>query len=241
MRVAVIADLHGNLTALDAVLADVAAARVDQLVCLGDVAATGPQPHETVARLRSLGCPVVMGNTDADSLRPVRLSSTDEDGRRFWEIDEWCTKQLAPDDLAYMRTFQPTVTMPLGDGATLLCFHGSPRRATESIDVTTPDTALARMFKGFHATVLAGGHTHAPFTRRHGQAVIFNPGSVGLPFEMLDEGARNPPWAEYGMIEWQAGRLNLELRRVPIDIKMVIEAALQSGMPHADWWAHDWR
>jgi predicted phosphodiesterase len=62
MRVAVIADIHGNLTALEAVLADLAATQVDEIVCLGDVAATGPQPYETVAQLRALACPVVMGN-----------------------------------------------------------------------------------------------------------------------------------------------------------------------------------
>jgi len=63
MRIAIIADIHGNLTALEAVLADLEDTGADRVVCLGDVAATGPQPHETVARLRALGCPVVMGNT----------------------------------------------------------------------------------------------------------------------------------------------------------------------------------
>jgi putative phosphoesterase len=65
VRVALIADIHGNLVALDAVLADLAGESIDRLVCLGDVAATGPQPREVVARLRGLGCPVVMGNADA--------------------------------------------------------------------------------------------------------------------------------------------------------------------------------
>lgn len=59
MRIALIADLHGNLAALDAVLADLQAAHVDQAVCLGDVAAIGPQPREVTARMREYGCPVV--------------------------------------------------------------------------------------------------------------------------------------------------------------------------------------
>jgi predicted phosphodiesterase len=65
MRTALIADIHANLVSFDAVLADIDRARMDQIVCLGDVAATGPQPRETLARLRRLGCPVVLGNADA--------------------------------------------------------------------------------------------------------------------------------------------------------------------------------
>lgn len=241
MRVAVIADIHGNLIALEAVLADMAGAGIDQVVCLGDVAATGPQPRETVERLRGLGCPVIMGNADAAFLRPMHLSPADEEGRRFADIDQWCASQLTPEDLRYIRTFQPTLTLPLGDDATLLCFHGSPRRNIDSITVTTSEATLTRMLGGASATVLAGGHTHLPFIRRHKQATFLNPGSVGLPYELLDAGPRNPPWAEYGIIDAHAGALTIELRRVPIEVDLVIQAALRSGMPHAEWWASGWR
>lgn len=241
MRIAVIADIHGNLTALDAVLADLEDTGADRVVCLGDVAATGPQPRETVARLRALNCPVVMGNTDAASFRPVHLSPNDEDARRFAEIDAWCTAQLTPEDLAYMRTFQPTLTLPLGHDATLLCFHGSPRNNTEGILATTPDAALARMLAGYDATTLACGHTHAPFVRRYRGALILNPGSVGLPYELTREGVRNPPWAEYSIVEWRAGSVNVEMRRTLIDVGIVVREALRSRMPHADWWVDGWQ
>src|SRR5215212_9957539 len=65
MRVAVISDMHGNCLGFDAALADLRYQRVDQIVCLGDAIQGGAQPAETVARLRDLGCPVVMGNADA--------------------------------------------------------------------------------------------------------------------------------------------------------------------------------
>jgi putative phosphoesterase len=241
MRVAVIADIHGNLNALGAVLADVAGAGIDRVVCLGDVAAIGPQPHEVTVRLREFGCPVVLGNTDAMAVRPVRLSPGDEEGRRYLEIEEWGAAQLTLEDLTYLRTFQPTLTLPLGDDATLLCFHGSPHSNTDSIVATTPDTALARMVGGYSATVLAGGHTHAPFIRRYRQALFLNPGSVGLPYEATEEGIRHPPWAEYGIVEWRAGRLSTELRRVPINADLVVQAVLRSSMPHAEWLANGWR
>ncbi len=240
-RIALIADIHGNLTALDAVLADLESLGADQVICLGDVAATGPQPRETITRLRALGCAVVMGNTDAASIRPTQSVPGDEDGRRIAEIDAWGTAQLTPADLAYLRTFQPTVTQPLGGEDTLLCFHGSPRSNTESIEATTSDAALTRMLRGYSATVLAGGHTHAPFVRRYGESILLNSGSVGLPYEAIEAGGRNPPWAEYAIIEWQAGALSVMLRRVPIDVTKVVRAAWRSGMPHAEWWARDWR
>lgn len=241
MRVAVIADIHGNLTALDAVLADQEAAGAERVVCLGDVAAGGPHPREVVARLRALGCPTVLGNADADSVRPARMVSADEEGRRWFEIDAWGAAQLRPADLSFLRTFQPTLTLPLGDDATLLCFHGSPRSNTDSIAATTPDAALAPMLAGSNATVLAGGHTHLPFIRRYMSSLFLNPGSVGLPYVETGVGLRHPPWAEYGIVEWRAGRLSIELRRVPIDAEMVARAVLQSGMPHAEWLASGWR
>ena len=61
MTVAIISDIHGNLLALDAVLHDIASRNIQHIICLGDVAATGPQPREVIARLQTIGCPIVMG------------------------------------------------------------------------------------------------------------------------------------------------------------------------------------
>ena len=233
MRVAVIADIHANLVALQAVLADLAGAPPDGIVCLGDVAATGPQPRETISRLRDLGCPVVMGNADAWMLDPPATVAEDEETRRIEEIDRWNLEQLAPDDLASIRRFRPTVEVDLGtaDGG-LLCFHGSPRSNTEVIEATTPEEALVEALAGARATILAGGHTHVPLVRRVGDAFLLNPGSVGLP--------RTPPWADYAVVEATADRLGIELRHVRLDGAAVRRAALTSGMPHADWWAGHW-
>src|SRR5918911_3132157 len=126
MRVAIIADIHGNRVALDAVLAELGGEHIDQLVCLGDVAATGPQPREALDRLRELGCPVVMGNADASLLDPTRPETADEVGRRIADISHWCAAQLSPADRERVRAFPPTLELPLGGGRTLLCFHGSP-------------------------------------------------------------------------------------------------------------------
>ncbi len=232
MRIALISDIHGNLVALEAVLTDIKEEHPDQIVCLGDVAAIGPQPREVIAQLKALNCSVVMGNTDVWLLNPPPLHEvTDENSRRVAEIVHWGAEQLSPADLDFLRTFQPTVEMPLGDGASLLCYHGSPHSNTDRIESTTSEDELDRMLAGFNATVMAGGHTHAQMLRRHRDVIVINPGSVS--FQLTGHIRK----AEYGLVSWQDSHLSIELRRVSLDVNAVIQAAHDSGMPHAQWWA----
>jgi putative phosphoesterase len=242
MRIALLADIHGNRTALEAVLAELNNDPVDQLVCLGDVAIFGPQPCDTLARLRDLGCPVVMGNTDAWALDPQPQPVRDEETIYFNAIELWGAAQLSDADRAFIRTFRPTLTVDLGEQNQLLCYHGSPRSYHDSIIATTPDEELATFLGDAPVTILAGGHTHAPFVRRFQQSIVLNPGSVGLPYERLPGGGvRNPPWAEYGILTVSGADVRVELRHTPVDMAQLAQAVRQSEMPHADWWLADWQ
>lgn len=243
MRVALISDIHGNLAPLEAVLPDIEREGVEHAVCLGDVAATGPQPRETIERMMNLDIPMVMGNADEDMLRPLRsvsIAKTSEDARRVSDIDRWCAGRLSERHLEYIRAFRKTVEVFLEGGRSLLCFHGSPRSNTDVILATTSERELAGMLFGNNAAdIMAGGHTHSQMARRHGSATLINPGSVGLPVD--GEEAHNPPWAEYAIISSSGESSSIEMRRVPVDVERVRNAALASGMPHAEWWASDWR
>ncbi len=243
MRIGLITDIQGNLVALNAVLTDLERAHVDRVVCLGDVAATGPQPRQTVERLRALNYPTIMGNADEELFNLPPEPPTDDNARIILEIDRWCAAQLSSEDLDYLRGFQPTLELPLGNDHTLLCFHGSPHSFDDSIASTTPDDDLARFLSGYSATVMAGGHTHEQMLRRYRETIVLNPGSVGLPFERgAGAGeARNPPWAEYAVVSQEQGTLGVELRRVPIDVGAVVRAIRESSMPHAELLARDWR
>ena len=97
-------DIHANLPALEAVLAELDREDLDGLLCLGDVA-PGPQPHETLARIRGLGCPVVMGNWDAWFLDLAGIAAGRRSGMRLHEITLFWAQDLDADDLAYTRTF----------------------------------------------------------------------------------------------------------------------------------------
>lgn len=242
MRIALISDIHGNLMALERVLTELEQENIDQIVCLGDVAIFGPQPCETVARVRALGCPTVMGNTDAWALNPQPHPVRDENTPKFNEIELWGAAQLGAADRDCIRTFQPIIEIDVAGDVRLLCYHGSPRSFHDPIHVTTPDEEVAPMVAGVEATLLAGGHTHVQMVRRYGEKVIINPGSVGLPFEQLANGAaRNPPWAEYALLTWEAGRLSIDLRRTRVDVAEIRRSVEVSGMPHAEWWLEDWK
>jgi predicted phosphodiesterase len=219
------------VVALRAVLEDLQS-RADRIVCLGDVAATGPQPAEAIEAVAALGCDVVMGNTDEWLLSPADEAIEDDDTRRIVEIDLWAHDQLGPEHLAELGRYQPRVEL---EG--VLCYHGSPRSNTEAMLATTPDAELAQMVAGHEAPVMAGGHTHVAMLRRFRGSLIVNPGSVGMPFEQTAPGAfRNPPWAEYAVVDGSA----VDFRRVPVDVGAITEAARASGMPNAGWWVKDW-
>ena len=234
MRIAIISDIHGNAVALESVLSDLQTDHLDRVVCLGDIATSGPQPREVIARLRAIESSVVMGNMDAWFQNPCPLGGSSKSAQRGNEIRSWGVNQLSTDDLDYLRTFQATVEISLGMATDLLCYHGSPQSNEEGISSTTPDEDLERMLSGCNAAVLAGGHTHAQMVRRYGGTVLFNPGSVGAPSRKGQD--RPSSWAEYGIVGWENGSLRIELLRVPVDVSLVRQAVLDSSMPHADWW-----
>jgi predicted phosphodiesterase len=241
MRLGVIADIHGNLVALETVLGALERERVERLVCLGDVAALGPQPGEVLARLRGLGCPCVMGNTDAWLLGDPAFGS---DSPVLAEMTRWCVERLSAEDRAAVRAFPPVLALAPGSGQELLCFHGSPRSFDDVIAATTPEPEIGAMLGGREAAIMVGGHTHVQLLRRYGESVIVNVGSVGLPG--TGPGTPDLPvnrrvrWAEYGVIDAADGRVSIELRRVPLEMGPMLAAGKASGMPHLDWWLARW-
>ncbi len=245
MRIGLISDIHGNLLALEVVLQELAQEQVDQIICLGDVGALGPQPHQVIERLRYLHCPVILGNTDAWLLTPPVATSTSSEGMRtMYEITQWCTEQLEASDRAYLQTFPSTLECALDEERTLLCFHGSPRSFDDVIAATTPDTEVKQMLVGSSATMMVGGHTHIQMIRRYEDSFIVNVGSVGLPGVNAGSPAlpmnRKVRWAEYGILSIKQRRLSIDLCRTPLDVAALLQEARRSGMPHLDWWAQKW-
>jgi predicted phosphodiesterase len=239
MRIAVISDIHGNCVALDAVLDDIRQTGVDQIVCLGDAVQGGPQPVEVAAQLRELGCPVVMGNADNWLLTGVANDAeriSEERRVRLDTVRAWQLTRLTTSDLDFIRTFQPTLQIPLDDGRTLLCYHGSPQSFDHIILPQTPDDEVRGYLQPKEQMIYTGGHTHIQFIRHFGRTFHFNPGSVGVAYrhDQPDDHFRLDPWAEYALLSSTSGALSLEFRRIGFDVQELISVYKASGRPFAD-------
>jgi putative phosphoesterase len=211
MRIAALADVHGNVPALEAVLADVERERVDAIVFCGDLT-WGPQPRETLALVRSLQLPThfVRGNCD-------RYVGVELEGR-----GAWIAEQHDDDERAFVNGFPPTVPFEVdGLGATLFC-HGSPRNDEECVTERTPPERVHEFMAGVDARVVVTGHVHVSYDRIVDGIRMLSPGSVGLPFE-------GPPGAYWALLG-----PDVEHRRTDYDLERAVGAYRASGLPEAE-------
>ncbi|GGJ64251.1 metallophosphoesterase family protein [Deinococcus aquiradiocola] len=238
VRLAVFGDVHGNLPALEAALADMRRHAPDALLCLGDVATGGPWTRECLQAVAQLGCPVVLGNADEDLLHGSTFVPRGfPDERAIWEIGEWNRAQLNSEDLRVLGTFQGTVTLP-----GLLAYHGSPASCREALGPDTPPERLAQLREAYPSVPdWVGGHTHTATLRTLDGWRLLNPGSVGLPFERRGNGYVNVSRAEYLLLDRPGDRPGtVQFRRVTYDVRAVQDGIRRSGMPHAEWLAREW-
>jgi putative phosphoesterase len=240
VRLAIISDIHGNLVALEAVLSALRRRKVNQIVCLGDIAATGPQPSEVIEFLQPLKWPCVMGNTDealAMNVPEEPDEASEEDKRRSRELDEWTRKQLTKSHRDYLRTFKSTISISPKNGPRFLGYHGSPRSNRQEIESTISEDELAKALQNHDADIFGGGHTHCQMFRRFKRSIVMNPGSVGLPLrEDPIWRARNSTRAEYAIANFTGRLFSLELLEVPYYRRDLEAAVRESGLPNSEWW-----
>lgn len=241
MRIALFSDVHGNAVAFDALLADLDSHTVDHVVCLGDHAQGGAQPAECLERLRDLGCPAIMGNSDHFLLTLDFGAEEVTEAQR--ENARWSQAQLSDELLELHRSFRPTVEVDLGEGRALLAFHATPRSREEIVGPWMEEAAFREPFEGLDAAVFAGGHTHQQWARRLGESYYVNPGSVGLPLDHHQSAAtpRGDVCAEYAILGVDGAGVAVEFRRIPFDVEKLLESIEASGMPHPELAARPWR
>jgi putative phosphoesterase len=188
--VATLYDIHGNLAALEAVLAEVPEDAT--IVIGGDVVAVGPQPAETLERLRGLSDRVLWlrGNTD-------RELTPGEPGLAPPGVLDATRDALSEEQIAFLHGLPPTLRL----GDVLYC-HASPRNDVDIFTERTPEERIAFLFEGLDAAVVVCGHTHMQFERTIGGTRVINSGSVGAPYEdepgaywTLDLVRRRTPYA----------------------------------------------
>jgi putative phosphoesterase len=215
-RVTALYDIHGNLPALEAVLAEVG----DDAIVVGGDFAAGPWPAETVERLRSLGDRVrwLRGNADRELFAP----SPPREGGPPQEVLEWVRARLSTEQLAFMESLPEQQVVDVDGLGTVLFCHATPRSDEELLTRISAEERWLDALGGVDADVVVCGHTHMQFDRTVGSVRLVNAGSVGMPYESED-GAY---WARFGP--------EVELLRTDYDAGATAAAIREAGWPE-DW------
>ncbi len=233
MQLAVLADIHGNLAALQAVIADLdAQAPVDHLWVLGDLALFGPQPAACVDAVRALQeerqAKVIQGNTDryivtgsAPTIPPFEAGDWLGQRAALAERDaslNWAREQLDGAQAEYLYKLSHSLSLEAEGYGWLAAFHAIP---DDDEGFLTPDASehdIRDALMDSEARLVLGGHTHLPMDRNLGDVRMVNPGSVGLPFD-------GDTRAAYAILTFEAdGALTVALRRVSYDMHPTLDA-----------------
>lgn len=226
MRLALFSDVHSNLPALEAVLADIAATGVDHECALGDLVGYAPWPNEVLERLQSAGITSVMGNYDEGT-----GFDRDECGCAYTNPTEealgdqsfaWTKAHTSEANKARLRSLPREVRFE-ADGRRYLLVHGSPRRINEYLYEDKPDATFARIADGADADVIVCGHTHRAYDKTVGGFRFINDGSAGKPKD-------GDPRACWALLDTVTGAV--EFRRVEYDVERTVQAILASDLPH---------
>jgi predicted phosphodiesterase len=234
MRIAVVSDIHGNLTALEAVVADLREASPDLVLHGGDLADSGSSPEEVVDRIRDLGWQGVMGNTDEMLARPESLEEFAAQSKApaaLWaavrEIAEATRARLGEQRLAWLRALPAARKVPELDSGFALV-HASPKSCWLAPAGDASDEEVEATYGSLGMPVVAYGHTHLPSIRNLGLTVrtLINTGSVGLPYD-------GDPRASYLQLDGGAATI----RRVVYDLETELKLLEWCGLPGAAWTA----
>lgn len=228
MRLAAFGDLHGNLPATISVLEDIARAQPDFTVCLGDLVGYGADPSAVIARVRGAGIPVVMGNYD-DGVGFDRddcgCAYRDEmEFQRGQASLRWTRDTVDHEAKAWLRTL-PFDWRIERCGHRVRAVHGSPRRINEYLFEDRDPASLARIAATADCDILLFGHTHQPWSRRVGDVLLVNAGSVGKP----KDGDPRACWAEITLAADSPPEV--VFHRVDYDTRGAASAIRAAGLP----------
>jgi predicted phosphodiesterase len=245
MRLAIFSDVHGNLIALEAVLADIeATGPFEQIVFGGDAGSGGPHVHECIERIRKIpNILAVYGNADERLVREIEIPDyilENPTWLAMWdEANAWARARTTSEDIAYLAALPYELRLsPTGDPADdLLIVHASPLSVTKGIyppeaeqlkiwgEVVQSDQVALERLNGTTAGYIALGHFHIPSVRYINDVMLINVSSVSRPEIRADWQAK---WAILTFID---GRWQVEHRRVSYDHQAALRACEEAGLP----------
>jgi diadenosine tetraphosphatase ApaH/serine/threonine PP2A family protein phosphatase len=218
VRVAALYDVHGNLPALDAVLAEVDS---DAAILVGGDVASGAFPVEVLERLRAFGSRAhfIRGNAD----RVLDFVGAN-DGEVWVQSRRWVAERLGDERLAFLAQLPLDLTLDVDGIGTVRFCHGSPGSDEQVITRLTSEERLRALLAGVEERTVACGHTHIQFDRVVDEIRVLNAGSVGAPYE----GWRGAYWLELGP--------DFTFRRTEYDVEAAAAAISATGYPNAEKW-----
>ena len=214
MRLAVLSDTHGNLPALEAVLAEVDHARPDAIWAAGDLVGYNPWPNEVLGLLKDRQVRSIRGNHDRAALSGNAIGFNDVAAAAV----RWTRIVLTPASVGYLKGLEDRMRVETADGA-IAMYHGSPRDDDEYI---WPWLASEDLVTLAQARVIILGHTHIPMAFAFRYGLLVNPGSVGQPRD-------HDPRASWGLLD--TDRRTFEVHRVRYDVDAVANAIRKAGLP----------
>ena len=227
-RIALISDIHGNATALEAALVDVRKAAPDLIAVCGDLALNGPRPGEAIDLVRDLerdGALVVQGNTDiavADLDMTAAFPWFDEVPRTHVAAAEWTHDVLTDEQLDYLRRLPLERRLRVDDTLVLIC-HASPGSQTAGLGSDVDQATIVERVTRTDARAICCGHTHVADVRDLGWKWIVNPGSCGYAFD-------GDPGASWAILTVDDGTVSAELRRTTYDTQLVSDELTARGL-----------
>lgn len=224
MRIAILADIHANRPALEAVVQDIAREGVDEVLVAGDLVGRGPEGSAVVEHVRRAGWPTIRGNHEDYVLNFAR---GDVPGNWLhaeeWAASRWMARELNASGRDFIARLPMTLTSRLAPEVRLV--HGTPRSYNEGIGHWSSDAELAGHLGEIAEPVLICAHTHRPMERRLPQGYVVNVGSVGLPF--------NADWrAQYVILERRGQEWQALFRQVEYAREAFLETYRTSGFLH---------
>jgi predicted phosphodiesterase len=214
-RIAVLSDLHANLPALEAVIADMTPFNVDHVIVAGDLINWGPFSVEVVERVTQLGWAIIRGNHEY-----YLLDYNTPRAPEYWkdfDTPPWLNQVLGKVWKTRIAAWPESISLRYEDAPPALVVHASPKSVWKAIYSTAPDHEIIPLMEGVTETTVICGHTHLPLDRQVGQWRILNPGAVGMPLDGQFS-------AGYMLLDGDADGWRPTFRRVPFDYAALFEA-----------------
>ena len=235
-KIAVLSDIHGNTTALEAVLADARAARVDEYWLLGDILMPGTGRRRILDLLADLPITTrVVGNWEDSIWRGLhrKLDLTKASHRYLLRQCQYILEEIAPEEIEDLHNQPMQVHRQFGDLVVGITHHLPDKNWGRELIHTGKQEDFDRLVTEPHASIAVYGHIHQQLLRygSDGQ-LILNPGSIGQPF-FLDAGLRKDLRAQYMILEFdEAGLSDVDFRRVDYDVEAELQLAKDLKLPY---------